>query len=156
MKSSFIKDNGDYFESKEEFVKYYKELYFSGSRFSKAHSRIAEESGEQYPIYDQYAYRAICAIKGDFSNGYSIAINKPNEIDSELLGNSFRFDDPRTLIGNEFVQLKLNAPNATDMSVKRIEEVYNKYLDDLKEVFGDAFNSRDVDQALWVYGHLFA
>lgn len=47
-------------------------------------------------------------------------------------------------------------PDKNSKKFKTIMENDMKdYIDNLKKVFGDEFNDRDVDRALWVYGHMF-
>lgn len=38
---------------------------------------------------------------------------------------------------------------------KNINDIYNEYLKKLQNIFPENFSERKVDQALWVYGHLF-
>lgn len=45
-------------------------------------------------------------------------------------------------------------PGKTEKGFDRVIEIYNKeYVSKLRIVFGDAYNCRQVDRALWVYGH---
>lgn len=79
-----------------------------------------------WPIYDKYAQVAVTAIlKG----------SKP--------------EDPI-----EYSEM----PNKNDTKFDIIMDengAYKKYVKDLKDIFGNEYNNRDVDRALWVYGHLF-
>ena len=47
-------------------------------------------------------------------------------------------------------------PDKNSKKFKTIMETdMNYYMRKLNDVFGDKFNDRDVDRALWVYGHMF-
>ena len=79
----------------------------------------------KYPIYDRFAMMAICGIMSD---------KKPGEIIpyKELPGK--------------------NSPGFGSIMSDHMEPFISK----LNAVFGDQYQkSRDVDRALWVYGHLF-
>ncbi len=79
----------------------------------------------EYPIYDRFAKIAIDAILFD---------KKPYD----------------------YVKYS-ELPNKNDKKFSQVINNYKKeYVDKLKEVFGDNYKSnRDIDRALWVYGHLF-
>lgn len=79
----------------------------------------------RYPIYDRFAEMALCAIK----NGL-----KPSD--------------------------KVPYTNLPDKNSRRfdrvVEDRLNPYINDLHTIFGkEAAKCRDVDRALWVYGHRF-
>ena len=77
------------------------------------------------PIYDRFAMRALLAIKDN------------KEIDSSVKCGELPDKDSK-----EFSEI-------TD---KRM----NNYINLLKCIFGDTYTyNRDIDRALWVYGHLF-
>lgn len=56
--------------------------------------------------------------------------------------------------GNTIRELQL-----PDKNSKKFDEIMEtgmkKYIDNLKDVFGVDYNNRNVDRALWVYGHMF-
>ena len=82
-------------------------------------------SRKKYPIYDRFAFKAIEAIVNEA---------KPWE----------------TIIKEK------ELPNKGDKKFKIImEKSMEDYITKLQNVFGDEFNNRDVDRALWVYGHMF-
>ena len=84
----------------------------------------------QYPIYDRFAYIALQEIK----NGAEPFTTKI---------------EPQTL------------PNKTSKKFKSVYEDYiEPYMQDILLVFGSDYNSsieeyRNIDRALWVYGHAF-
>ena len=84
----------------------------------------------QYPIYDRFAYIALQEIK----NGAEPFTTKI---------------EPQTL------------PNKTSKKFKSVYEDYiEPYMQDISLVFGSDYNSsieeyRNIDRALWVYGHAF-
>lgn len=82
-------------------------------------------SGGEYPIYDQYADKALIAIKNN---------NMPGD--------------------------KVNYHSLPGRETKKFSQIfdgqYGEYINNLKELFSDEYKSnRDIDRALWVYGHLF-
>ncbi len=78
-----------------------------------------------YPIYDRFAMMAVNAIIGDIKPGQTVKYE-------QLPGKNSK-----------------NFPNV----IKKYEE---NYVVKLKNIFGDEYkNTRDIDRALWVYGHLF-
>lgn len=79
----------------------------------------------KYPIYDRFAMIAIDAI----TNG-----NKPDE----------------------FVKYKELPSKKEKGFSKLMSNGMNNYICKIEDVFGKEYqNSRDIDRALWVYGHLF-
>lgn len=85
-------------------------------------------SRKMYPIYDQYAHFALKAIADNTG-----------------------FTDK--LITNAALNQKVVLCNDSEVLFSTYQE---HYLNLLKEIFGkDRYNDRDVDRALWVYGHLF-
>lgn len=79
----------------------------------------------QYPIYDRFAWKAIQAICDD---------KKPGDV--------------------------INASELPAKKTPAFDTVFdtymNPYMEKLKSVFGSTYQeSRDVDRALWVYGHKF-
>lgn len=47
-------------------------------------------------------------------------------------------------------------PEKDNKKFKSVYELYNdNYVNKVKNIFGDEYNKRDVDRALWVYGHYF-
>lgn len=77
------------------------------------------------PIYDRFAMRALLAIKSNKQIGESVECG----------------DLPDK-----------NNKNCSQIVAKRMEE----YIGLLDEIFGDDYKyNRNVDRALWVYGHLF-
>lgn len=79
-----------------------------------------------YPIYDRFAMMAIDAIIADIKPG--------NEVEYHTLP-------------DKSSKKKFNAI---------MQEHMVPYIQKLNEVFGDEYHkSRDIDRALWVYGHLF-
>ena len=79
----------------------------------------------KYPIYDRFAMIAIDAI----TKGY-----KPNE----------------------FVKYK-ELPSKKEKGFNKLmNNGINNYISKIEDVFGKEYqNNRDIDRALWVYGHLF-
>lgn len=79
----------------------------------------------QYPICDRFAKMAIDAVLTD---------KRPNE--------SVHYSE---------------LPNKNDKDFSKVIDIYTEeYVEKLEEVFGDHYKSnRDIDRALWVYGHLF-
>ncbi len=57
---------------------------------------------------------------------------------------------------NDYVSYS-ELPNKNDKKFDEVINIYNKnYVNKLNEIFGDEYKSnRDIDRALWVYGHLF-
>lgn len=91
-------------------------------------------SSGEYPIYDKFAHIALKAI-GDSKEFYDIILEKDlkNEINVDLNNNS-----------------KNN---------KKIFDGYSEYyIKRLNAIFGENEykNTREIDQALWAYGHLFS
>ena len=82
------------------------------------------------PIYDQFAMKALLAIKSE---------KNPNE------NNIINSDD--------FIAL----PSKDNKKFgNKTKEILNKYICLLNKIFGsDWKKDRDIDRALWVYGHLF-
>jgi len=80
----------------------------------------------EYPIYDKFATMAINAICNDKKPYNNISY-------SEL-------------------------PDRNSTKFKNVITICNKdYVNKLRKVFGEEYkNNRDIDRALWVYGHLFA
>lgn len=79
----------------------------------------------RYPIYDEFAKRGLDAIVSGVEPGVTVAYVAPPDKTSK------KFDTV-------------------------VEDVLNPFTSDLDAVFSDAWReSRDVDRALWVYGHLF-
>lgn len=79
----------------------------------------------QYPIYDRFAWKAIQAICDD---------KKPGDV--------------------------INALELPAKNTRAFDTVFDTYMipyiEKLKSVFGATYQeSRDVDRALWVYGHKF-
>jgi len=105
------------------------------------------------PIYDQYADRAIKAISGNFSGGYGLWVNGPDHFD---LNDISDLTDPRSLIGKTDISLLIKSPDMSSLSNKRVDDVYNQYKELLIKVFDKDYKKREVDQALWTYGHLFS
>lgn len=62
------------------------------------------------------------------------------------------------IIGNHAFRDSINYNEMPDKrSVSAVFERYNKYKEKLKKVFNDSWkNSRDIDRALWTYGHMFS
>lgn len=82
----------------------------------------------EFPIYDKYAHLALIVIesKEDFSK---------NIADKDLY--------------NEFKTDSLDAEKIFDLYCKN-------YIERLKYIFGEKYKkNRDIDRALWTYGHLF-
>lgn len=79
----------------------------------------------EYPIYDQFAKKAIDAIKTG---------TKPN-------------------ITISYKEL----PDRNNSDFSKVGETLKTFKNDIKEIFGyeNYKASRDIDRALWVYGHLF-
>ncbi len=88
----------------------------------------------EYPIYDRFAKMALDAI----SNKEGII--KP--------GDAIHYMELPAKTDGGFKSL-LNSPNSK----------YRKYITELETVFGERYTAnkqnRDIDRALWVYGHLF-
>ena len=77
------------------------------------------------PIYDIFALRAIAAIKHEIPLGASVPVGG--------------------LIQNK-----------KKTEVSKVLSLYNEYIDNIEDVFGTEYqNNRNIDRALWVYGHLF-
>ena len=84
-------------------------------------------SKRDYPIYDQYAHIAIKVIEEELPFK---SLVKNSELEREF--------------------------NTGEKDAKKIFKRYNdKYVARLRNAFGEDYNVRDVDRALWVYGHLF-
>ncbi|MBQ4249614.1 MAG: hypothetical protein II705_06180, partial [Clostridia bacterium] len=82
-----------------------------------------------FPIYDIFAQRALNAIKLGKAPGSSV-----------LDGNA----------GGKLIQ------NLQKDNVEKVLSLYNDYIKGIETVFKDSYNhNRNVDRALWVYGHLF-
>ena len=86
-------------------------------------------SNHQYPgkcpIYDRFAMRALLAIKGKKAIGESVECGELPDKSSKQFS-------------------------------KIIDKRMNEYIKLLKAIFGDEYKGkRDIDRALWVYGHLF-
>ena len=80
-----------------------------------------------FPIYDRFAMRALKAIKEG---------KKP--------GDSFKAD--------------IKLPDKLDSKfAEKLENIMQKYIGLIEEIFGikKYSENRDIDRALWVYGHLF-
>ena len=81
-----------------------------------------------YPIYDKFAHIAIKMI---------------------CEGKDFR-----QLVGEE--ELKKEIHRDSDKTAEIFNEYQAKYVERIKSVFQDEYKiNRDIDRALWVYGHLF-
>ncbi len=81
-------------------------------------------SSAKYPIYDQYAMKALIALEED---------KKP---------------------GDEIKYKEL--ANCDSSKIDEIFELYNVYIEKLHRLFGEEYKrDRNIDRALWVYGHLF-
>lgn len=79
------------------------------------------------PIYDRFAMRALKAIKEGI---------KPGNI----------------------VQTGIKLPDKSNMNfAEKLENIMQKYIGLIEEIFGikKYSENRDIDRALWVYGHLF-
>ena len=80
----------------------------------------------KYPIYDQFAAKAVYAIKNNIA--------------------------PNNAINYSFY-----LPGRDSAWFSKIMCWYmNDYINDLKSIFGEEYKTnRDIDRALWVYGHAF-
>ena len=79
----------------------------------------------EYPIYDRFAMMSVQAILNN---------QKPGEI----------------VIVKELPEKSSSKFNCV------FEERMNPYIENLKAIFGEAYKeTRDIDRALWVYGHCF-
>lgn len=79
----------------------------------------------KWPIYDRFAKMALYAIIHDIKPGGAVEYKGLPDKNDDAFSN---------IMKNEM----------------------EEYIGELKQVFGDRYlNSRDVDRALWVYGHLF-
>lgn len=88
-------------------------------------------SGGEYPIYDQFAMMALRAIDSGKKPGEKVHV--PDFPDK----NSKAFYD-------------LLSPDLSE------ESIYQEYIRLLNKYFGDRYKTdRNIDRALWVYGHLF-
>ena len=84
-------------------------------------------SEQKYPIYDRFACIAINAIR----NGSNPVLSQNEKIDV------------------------ISMPDKKG-NFKDVYEIYKKnYLTALQDIFKEKYNKRDVDRALWVYGHRF-
>lgn len=84
-----------------------------------------------YPIYDQFAMLALTAIKRDIAPKVG-----------EKVGVDVKFIELPDKQSKSFSYIMEN-----EMAI---------YIEMLGEIFGDKWKSdRDIDRALWVYGHLF-
>lgn len=82
-------------------------------------------SKEKYPIYDQFAVMAADAIVADIEPGNRV---------------EYRFMPDKNSETFDTIMQEYMAP----------------YIQKLNDIFGDAYQkSRDIDRAIWVYGHLF-
>jgi len=88
-------------------------------------------SGGEYPIYDQFAMMALRAIDSGKKPGEKVyVLDLPDK-------NSRAFSD-------------LLSPDLSE------ESIYQEYIRLLNKYFGDRYKTdRNIDRALWVYGHLF-
>lgn len=79
-----------------------------------------------YPIYDRFACAALSAILKD---------KKPwSEVEYKEISQKYK-KDFKAVLGDEY---------------------YLSYIDNLQTVFGEEYKTkRDIDRALWAYGHLF-
>ncbi len=87
-------------------------------------------SGGKYPIYDRFAAMAVKAITGDCKPGSEVSIDS------------------------------LPDKSKTKDIVMSEDSFYRQYINALNKVFenyedGDIARKRNIDQALWVYGHAF-
>ncbi len=85
----------------------------------------------EFPIYDQYADRAVKAITQGTEIGKTIT--------SELLPNKSDNEYGKSLVGEESYYI-----SSYKESIAKMFGGYDKYKD-----------TRNIDRALWVYGHLF-
>lgn len=80
----------------------------------------------RYPIYDRFAMMALSAIDNDVQPGGLVEYKDPPSKDSKKFAGVF-------------------------------DNYMNPYISIMTKLFGDdALKNRDVDRALWVYGHCFA
>lgn len=84
-------------------------------------------SKAKYPIYDKFAWLALQAIN--------------------------REENPENTVGIKYKEL----PSKETVEFCSIcEKEYADYIRKLKEIFGEDYKTnRDIDRALWAYGHLF-
>lgn len=88
-------------------------------------------SKAEYPIFDQFAMKALSAIKGNTAPKVG-----------EKVGVEVEFIDLPDKQSKRFSNIMEN-----EMAI---------YIGMLDEIFGDKWKTdRDIDRALWVYGHLF-
>lgn len=82
------------------------------------------------PIYDRFAMRALLAIKHGCKPGDTINSNDAKPA---------------------------NLPCKSDKNfTQKAADVMKDYICLLQEIFGDEYKTnREIDRALWVYGHLF-
>lgn len=79
----------------------------------------------EYPIYDRFAMMSVQAILNNQKPGEVVIVKELPEKSSNKFNHVF-------------------------------EERMNPYIENLKTIFGEAYKeSRDIDRALWVYGHCF-
>ena len=87
-------------------------------------------SGGYYPIYDKYAFVALNAIHDGISP-------------ADSLYDPLKYTEPP-------------AKSIKDFGKRVFEEKYQGYIDKLNKIFGDEYKKkRDIDRALWAYGHEF-
>ncbi len=84
-------------------------------------------SGGKYPIYDQFAHFSLMGIEE---------------------GSSFD--------RKKFTEKDLRTEVSTEKDLETFFKSYQEnYIKRLKNIFGEQWNHRDTDRALWVYGHLY-
>ena len=120
-------------------------------------------SGGRYPIYDQFAYRAIKAIKCDTKSGFGIWIDNPDTtFEKSNLSDDNKFSYYSAIVKANIekgrFRIIYDAPDTITVGV------YAQYKNDIEEVFKDykinndeseIEKNRKIDQALWVYGHYY-
>ena len=98
-------------------------------------------TASRWPIYDQFAYKAMCAIKNG-KEPYIAHIDYSQRL-------------PQKVKGKKYSE-KLS-PIVSENSVNQYRE-YVKFIKDFEKELPEERRytaSRDIDRALWVYGHLF-
>ena len=153
-------------EGEDSFEKYIGELTkFTGIGNVYAITLRYFITGGKHPIYDQYAYRAIKAIMRDFSNGVGIWVDKTDVKQYKEESNIYSFIEG--MCNPQNARIILKAPDVSSYSVSEMKNVYEEYECWFNQIFGEYLcvenkpvediidNYRKVDQALWVYGHLF-